>query len=71
MAATFPTVARGSLAWVARLFLPPFSGRGVPVRRLTIYQTYLTALFSFQRAIQRLLKRPQPRTLKSFPLRQL
>lgn len=60
MAATFPTVTCGSLAWVARLFLTPFSGRGVPVRWLTIYQTYLIALFSCQRTIQRLLKRPQP-----------
>jgi len=26
---------------VARSYIPPFMGHGVPVRRLTVYQTYL------------------------------
>lgn len=51
MAATFPTVACGSLAW-SLAGVPPFSGRGVPVHRLAAYQTYLITLFSFQRTVK-------------------
>lgn len=36
---------------VARFFIPPFVGHGVPVRRLTVYQTYLITLFIFQRTL--------------------
>ena len=52
MAATFPTVAYGSLAWSLASLSLLFMGHGVPVRRLTAYQTYLITLFSFQRTVK-------------------
>ena len=51
MAATFPTVAYGSLAWSLASLSLLFMGHGVPVRRLTAYQTYLITLFNFQRTL--------------------
>ena len=36
---------------VARSLITPFIGHGVPVRWLTVYQTYLITLFSFQRTL--------------------
>ena len=51
MAATFPTVAYGSLAWSLAFLFLLFMGHGVPVRRLTVYQTYLITLFNFQRTL--------------------
>ncbi|AOY53422.1 hypothetical protein G9432_06415 [Enterococcus hirae] len=46
--ATFPTVALGSLHGSLALF---WKGHGVQFPWLAISQTYLSALFNFQRAV--------------------
>lgn len=51
MAAAFPTAAYGILAYALAFLLPPFTGHGVPVRRLAVYQTYLIIVFSCQRTL--------------------
>ena len=47
--ATFPTVALGSLR--GSLAFPYEKGRGVQSPWLTVSQTYLSALFNFQRTV--------------------